>query len=43
MEPNSDDGRGKLVRLTDFGQAVRNRAIQDIAPDMASIISQFGL
>ena len=43
MEPNPDDGRGKLVRLTDSGQAVRNRAIQDIAPDMASIIPQFGL
>jgi len=34
---------GKLVRLTDSGQAVRNRAIQDIAPDMANIIPQFGL
>jgi DNA-binding MarR family transcriptional regulator len=43
MEPNPDDGRGKLVRLTDSGQAVRNRAIQDIAPDMANIIPQFGL
>ncbi|KZN15498.1 MarR family transcriptional regulator [Marinomonas sp. TW1] len=43
MEPNPDDGRGKLVRLTDSGETVRNRAIQDIAPDMADIIPQFGL
>jgi DNA-binding MarR family transcriptional regulator len=43
MEPNPDDGRGKLVRLTDSGQVVRNRAIQDIAPDIANIIPQFGL
>jgi DNA-binding MarR family transcriptional regulator len=43
MEPNPADGRGKLVLITDAGKSLRNRAIEDMAPDMAEVVPQFGI
>lgn len=42
LVPNPEDGRGKLVLMTDAGRALRERSIEALAPDMASIMPLFG-
>jgi len=37
LKPNPEDGRSKRVWLTDAGRAFRNKAISDIAPDLAQL------
>jgi len=39
--PNPDDGRGKLVVLTDAGRNLRERAVRDIGPEVARILPEF--
>ncbi len=41
LAPNPADGRGKLVLLTDAGRALRERAIQNITPEIAKMIPLF--
>lgn len=42
MLPNPDDGRGKLIYLTDQGHELRTNAVTAIAPDVVALIPQFG-
>jgi DNA-binding MarR family transcriptional regulator len=42
MAPNPDDGRGKLIYLTNAGRDLRNSSISTIAPDVMAMIPQFG-
>ncbi len=42
MEPNPEDGRGKLIFLTDPGRELRDRAVNSITPDVAAMIPEFG-
>jgi len=42
MEPNPEDGRGKLMYLTDEGRKLRENAVTAIAPDVVALIPQFG-
>jgi len=41
MLPNPDDGRGKLVVLTDEGRKIRDNAIEDFSPDIARLLPEF--
>lgn len=41
MRPNPDDGRSKLVYLTDAGRAVRAGVIEALGPDMARIAARY--
>lgn len=41
MRPNPDDGRSKLVWLTDAGRAVRSASIAALSPDIARIAARF--
>lgn len=41
MLPNPDDGRGKLVVITEAGKKVRNSAIEDLSPDIARLLPEF--
>ncbi|MEO9900273.1 MarR family transcriptional regulator [Nisaea sp.] len=41
MRPNPEDGRSKLVCLTDAGRAFRDDAIKALDPDMQMIGNQF--
>ena len=43
MEPNPQDGRGKLIWLTDAGRALRNSAISNIMPDVIAMIPEFNM
>lgn len=43
MVPNPQDGRGKLIYLTEAGRSLRNRAVENITPDVMKLIPQFGL
>ena len=43
MVPNPQDGRGKLIYLTDAGRDLRNSAIEAIAPDVIAMMPQFGV
>ncbi|ALO45761.1 MarR family winged helix-turn-helix transcriptional regulator [Pseudohongiella spirulinae] len=42
MEPNPQDGRGKLIYLTDAGRTLRDTAVRMITPDIMALIPQFG-
>ena len=42
MRPNPEDGRSKLVHLTEAGRAVRNAAIADLTGAMASFVDELG-
>lgn len=42
MVPNPEDGRGKLIYLTDDGRALRQHAISTITPDIIAMIPRFG-
>lgn len=42
VAPNPEDGRGKLIYLTEAGRALRDDAIANITPDLAAMIPQFG-
>ena len=37
MRPNPDDGRSKLVYLTEAGQSLRDRTIESLGPDFERI------
>ncbi|MEM9342495.1 MAG: MarR family transcriptional regulator [Pseudomonadota bacterium] len=37
MVPNPDDGRSKLVKLTDAGRAFQGEAIERLGPDMLTM------
>lgn len=41
MRPNPQDGRSKLVYITDAGRAFRQAAIEALAPDIARIAKAF--
>lgn len=41
MRPNPQDGRSKLVYITDAGRAFRQSAIEALAPDIARIAKAF--
>ena len=41
MRPNPQDGRSKLVYITDAGRAFRQSAIEALAPDIARIAQAF--
>lgn len=41
--PNPEDGRGKLVLITESGQNTLDRAIQKIDPDMLHILPHFSV
>lgn len=41
VRANPEDGRSKLVWLTEAGRAVRNQAIADLAPDFARLAESF--
>ncbi|WP_300059388.1 MarR family transcriptional regulator [uncultured Roseobacter sp.] len=41
VRPNPEDGRSKLVWLTEAGRAVRHQAIADLAPDFARLAKGF--
>lgn len=41
MAPNPQDGRGKLIYLTDAGRLLRDSAIDAITPDIMAMIPQF--
>ncbi|WP_317622696.1 MarR family winged helix-turn-helix transcriptional regulator [Pseudohongiella sp. O18] len=43
MVPNPQDGRGKLIYLTDAGRSLRSRAVENITADVMKLIPQFGL
>lgn len=43
VTPNPEDGRGKLVYLTQAGRELRNQAVASTTPALAGIIPQFGL
>ena len=40
--PNPQDGRGKLIYLTEAGRVLRNNAIHTLTPDILAMIPQFG-
>ena len=42
MVPNPQDGRGKLIYLTEAGRVLRDNAIHTITPDIMTMIPQFG-
>lgn len=41
MPPNPDDGRGKLVILTEAGRRMRESAINALAPDIEALLPKF--
>jgi DNA-binding MarR family transcriptional regulator len=41
MQPNPDDGRGKLVFITDKGRTARESAIAALGPEIARILPVF--
>lgn len=41
LAPNPADGRGKLVYLTDAGRTLRERAIEQIGPEVARLVPEF--
>lgn len=41
LVPNPADGRGKLVMITDAGRTLRERAIENIGPDVARLVPEF--
>lgn len=41
LVPNPADGRGKLVKITDAGRTLRERAIENIGPDVARLVPEF--
>ena len=41
MKPNPEDGRGKLVFLTEAGRAKREASIAALAPDILAILPEF--
>ncbi|MEX2333756.1 MAG: MarR family winged helix-turn-helix transcriptional regulator, partial [Pseudohongiella sp.] len=43
MVANPQDGRGKLIYLTDAGRTLRDHAVANITPDVMTLIPQFGL
>lgn len=43
LVPNPEDGRGKLVILTEAGRAQRERSIEALAPDISALLPQLGL
>lgn len=43
VRPNPEDGRSKLVWLTEKGRALRNQAIADLAPDFERLAQGFDL
>lgn len=42
IRPNPEDGRSKLVWLTDAGRKVRADTIEGLGPDLAQIAARFG-
>lgn len=42
MRPNPEDGRSKTVWITGAGRALRAKVIEDLAPDMALLLAEFG-
>jgi DNA-binding MarR family transcriptional regulator len=43
MEPNPDDGRGKLIFITEAGRCLRDTMVGNVTPDLLALIPQFGL
>lgn len=42
IRPDPEDGRGKLVRITDDGLAMRERALARLRPPLAKVQEAFG-
>jgi DNA-binding MarR family transcriptional regulator len=40
VEPDPDDGRGKLVTVTPRGEAARQAAVDALTPEFASLLAQ---
>ncbi len=43
MAPNPEDGRGKLIFLTEAGRQLRDSAVSTITPDIVAMIPEFGI
>ena len=43
MAPNPDDGRSKVVRLTDKGRGMRDQIMQKLGPEVAQLAGQIDM